>query len=522
MNENNDWFRNRGYVHLSGQANLSKSNAGKLRRRIESPSYVQSHAFFPLLHVVQKQRRYKICPNGKRAHSFWNGYKKQLNLKPRPLHYATHVDAMIYGYYAQMLRDKYEDFLRIHPELDAAVTAYRSIPTKENPGKNKSNIHHAKEVFEIVSIRGEDSKVVVLTFDIKSFFSQLDHKQLYTRWAKILGYTKLPPDHLNVFRSCTRFSYVLKDELRTRDFKFNIRRSHFDEKKLAKIRNTVGTHSFFFDAKDFRKALKNKEFQIHKNHFKNGEGEMIGIPQGLPVSAVLANIYLMDFDLAILDFLRPLNVIYRRYSDDIVVVCQEEQIGAIKAFIDEQIKLSRLCISQEKTEVFYFEKEIFNGQKVLISSKIIEGKVRRNIPLTYLGFEFYGYQTLIKSANLSKFYRKMIFGVKAKCRIANRIAEKEQLEKPIVFLNQLRRFYNSSKLNETDIYRNRSITRFKKLPTGEFRLVSKPSSKKTSTYFSYVARASLIMNEPKIVGQIRNHQKIFHQALSKGLNKRKK
>jgi hypothetical protein len=520
--ENKNWFRNRGYVHLSGQASLGGSSGKNLQKRVQSPDYIKSHAFFPLLHVVIKQRRYKVCPNGKRAHSFWKGAKKESNVKPRPIHYATHVDAMIYSYYAQILRDRYEEFLCTHPELNSAVTAYRSIPTFEDPSKNKSNIHHAKEVFDIISEYSQNEKSIVLAFDIKSFFSEINHKQLYKRYAYMLDLPKLPPDHLNVFKACTRFSYVLKDELRACGFELNVRRNGFDEQRLAKIRNTTGTHSFFFDAKDFRQGLKERKFRIYRNPFKNDKGEMIGIPQGLPISAVLANIYLLEFDKAILEFLRPLGGIYRRYSDDIVIVCREDNQEKIRSYVESQIEVSALRISTEKTEVFHFEKALVNYREVILSGKMVDGKLIQNVPLTYLGFEFYGYQTLIKSANLSKFYRKLIYGVKAKCRMAKKIAERTGIEKPVVFKNQLRRFYNKGNLNDTNVYRKRSFTRFVKLSTGEYRLVSKPLSKKSSTYFSYASRASTIMKEDKIFRQIRNHRKVFNQALSRGLAKKKK
>ena len=45
-----------------------------------------------------------------------------------------------------------------------------------------------------------------------------------------------------------------------------------------------------------------------------------GIPQGAPISSALANIYMLDFDLKVKNFVGE-NGIYRRYSDDMVVVC---------------------------------------------------------------------------------------------------------------------------------------------------------------------------------------------------------
>ncbi|HEX8015252.1 MAG TPA: reverse transcriptase domain-containing protein, partial [Flavobacterium sp.] len=56
-----------------------------------------------------------------------------------------------------------------------------------------------------------------------------------------------------------------------------------------------------------------------------------GIPQGLPISAVLANLYLFDFDLDIVNrWVKPHNVYYRRYSDDIFIVCDKNLCDEIE------------------------------------------------------------------------------------------------------------------------------------------------------------------------------------------------
>lgn len=50
-----------------------------------------------------------------------------------------------------------------------------------------------------------------------------------------------------------------------------------------------------------------------------------GIPQGTPISAALANVYMLHFDKRINDAVKPLKGIYRRYSDDMIVVCIKRQ-----------------------------------------------------------------------------------------------------------------------------------------------------------------------------------------------------
>ena len=49
---------------------------------------------------------------------------------------------------------------------------------------------------------------MAIAFDIKGFFDNLNHKILRENWKMILDEPKLPPDHFNVFKNITRFSYI--------------------------------------------------------------------------------------------------------------------------------------------------------------------------------------------------------------------------------------------------------------------------------------------------------------------------
>ncbi|MBD5807125.1 hypothetical protein [Limosilactobacillus walteri] len=52
----------------------------------------------------------------------------------------------------------------------------------------------------------------------------------------------------------------------------------------------------------------------------------IGIPQGTAVSAVLANIYMIQFDYLLADTISKYNGIYRRYSDDFIIVIPQKDM----------------------------------------------------------------------------------------------------------------------------------------------------------------------------------------------------
>src|SRR5690606_19390122 len=270
--------------------------------KITSPKYVAKYAFFPLIHRILSDRKYKKAdpkkhqikeskPRG-HSHKRKDGTGTDKSVKSRPLHYSSHFDSLVYSYYAHLLGTAYEGKLKQDEELDKAVLAYRTILISETDRSGKSNIHFAHEVFEEINNSVESQgEVAVLAIDLKSFFSTLHHETLYKIWAYAIDKEVLPPDHYNVFKSCTNFSYVLYNDLKKKG------KRSFDESKLAKIRRNKGFKCFFESNADFRREIKEGRLPIYKNPFRgdrdeHGKNEMIGIPQGLPVSAILANLYL--------------------------------------------------------------------------------------------------------------------------------------------------------------------------------------------------------------------------------------
>lgn len=517
MNHLPDWFKIKGYYHISPQTSGAWKDFKKVEQKITNPNFVERYAFFPLLHTIIKERKFKKIPNGngERAHSYIeeNGKVKK-NVKERPLHYANHFDALIMAYYAERLQKLYEAELKKNVDLDKCVTAYRKIPVESVPDKNKGNIHFAKEVFDEIKqrTRGEE-ETIVMAFDIKSFFSTLNHSFLYSKWAELIELDELPKDHLNVFNSATNFSFIYKNDLKNLG-KGSKRK--FDEKRLATIRNKNGYRAYFDSPKDFRTNVKEGKIYIYQNTFKNSQGEKVGIPQGLPISAVLANLYLLDFDKTIIELLvENQHCYYRRYSDDIIIICKKDQMNFVNDIITREMKRQEVIISEEKTEIFKFERK---EHQLIVAKKNGEDWIP-NQPLIYLGFEFYGNKTLIKSTNLSKFYRRMIYAVKNKSKIALKIAELNN-EKPLLYKRQLYRIYRNINLDHHKVKKN--FLRFQKIETGTYKLISEKTKKKSSgNYFSYAEKASEIMEEPAILQQVRNEKKIFNQALDKYYNSKR-
>lgn len=537
------WLKNRGYLHITRQIDVNDPSQ-RVLSKVCNKNYVAKYAFFPLIHASIDERRYKQKPPPKnpsldlldaknynpkslrleRCHSYQdeNGVSKK-HIKQRPLHYATHMDALIFGYYADTLQSEYEKELAKNQELSDCILAYRRIKISDaKESKCKSTIHFAHEVFSEIQNRSQNDDCVVLTFDIKSFFPSLNHHKLKEAWAKLIKEDKLPDDHFNVFKAATRFSYILLDDLRVGQ-KRGGRKAGFDEKKLAQIRNKHGFNAFFESPEEFRNKIKNRELRLHRFPFRKGKDDKpTGIPQGLPISAILANLYLLEFDKKVFQKVsKELGGYYRRYSDDMVVICHKHNAEYLKKFIETAIQESLVEISKDKTEVFLF-KEMALGKQTprLTAIKMTENTCIIEAPFTYLGFEFYGSQTLIKSANLAKFYRRMISTVKRKSKLALKIAEREG-KKPVVFKKRLHKLYTNANLNKTKIILRRKT--FIQNNVGDFRIESTKKDKDfRSNYLSYIRRASMIMEEPAIQTQIGKHKALFNQALYNHLKKKAK
>ncbi|MDO6812397.1 reverse transcriptase domain-containing protein [Tenacibaculum soleae] len=489
-----DWFKNRGYPHFSNK--IPTSVREKVKTYISNSKKIAKHSFLPLIFKEIKQRRYKESEfkgEFRRSHKKMNEADKMVsNSKIREILYATHIDAHVYSYYTQkIITPKYETYLRKNELLSSAITAYRQIETADKL-KFKNNVHFAKDVFDEIKKR---ENCVALVLDIENFFPSLNHKKLKLAWAKILGHKSLPKDHFNIFKAVTRFSYVKLNDLKTKN-------NHFDEKELAKHKKN-GKHTFF----DNIHELLESDIIIHKNQKKNKNKELIGIPQGLPISALLANMYMLSFDEAVINELTiKHNVFYRRYSDDIVVLCKENEINFVQDFIINEVAKIDLKISKEKTEKTLFK--ITNNR--LQSFKIKkDNSLQENFPLNYLGFEFYGYQTLIKSKNLAQFYREMKQTVKRKHKRVEHIKETLLLDEAPLFKRKLYRSYSYKGVKtrelpakKTDFVEGKAITEYY-------------HRKFRGNYLRYAYRASEDLNAPEIKRQLRNHWKILQKTINK-------
>lgn len=116
-----------------------------------------------------------------------------------------------------------------------------------------------------------------------------------------------------------------------------------------------------------------------KNQYENYKTD-IGVPQGLSISNILAQIYLIDFD----DIISKRKYFYQRYVDDILLINSVEfSEFRVKNFIKELNNL-KLKVNTSKTEQNSLDKVPFNflsysisENKISVAQKNVEVYLRR-------------------------------------------------------------------------------------------------------------------------------------------------
>lgn len=145
--------------------------------------------------------------------------------------------------------------------------------------------------------------------------------------------------------------------------------------------------------------------------------------------------------------------------------------------------------------------------------------------MSYLGFEFRGYHTGIKSTNLAKYYRKIISTVKRKCKRAVKLIDSNPNTKRAIFKNQVRKIYNlpvkfkdgdltekkvNKKMRYNLVLNDRGFYEFK---------FSERKNKKQANYHSYIKRCCEEFETDSFQKQIKKSKHVAHLAIDKYLNK---
>ncbi|WP_373553156.1 antiviral reverse transcriptase Drt2 [Haliscomenobacter sp.] len=476
-----DWLKLKKYTHFSPP--LVPKNIPFIRSYVSNPAKIIRHRFYPFIH-------YTICENRFRRPKDKSGRRAELRTekkKTRQIFYANHLDAQIFAYYGHLITTKLDDIYRANPVLNNSVIAYRRI--EFNQFRNKCNIDFAKEVFDFIS-NADGLEICALCFDVKSFFDTLDHITLKKAWSQLFDRINLEEDHYKVYRAITRYTYVEIGDL-IKEFK------EFKVKKLKYLKNKE-IQSFCKSGAEFRDRVEKKGLIIfNKYDALNQCPRTYGIPQGSPISAVLSNLYMLEFDLELTEMAERLGGLYRRYSDDILFICPPEAAAHIKTFVADFIQQKlKLTIQKDKTQEVIFSRS--DPTHPWSCYTIENGQQLPNCPLSYLGFDFDGQKILLRQKSLSLFYRNMKRLIKRKARYAYYAKQHNQRK--------------NAKLKDSWIFKRRIYKSKSHLG----------SKKKTingkvfwGNYISYAYTASRAMDSPQIRDQVRNHWRILERKIGK-------
>ena len=375
------------YPHFD--SSISKADILSL---VTDPMAAAANKFYPLLLYTQSWQPFRSAPGGKP--------KK----KERPIRYASRRDAYIFAYYRHLLVGPYEKLLK-ETDLSGSVITYRRL--RKEDGSGKSNVEFAQVAVNDIRAAGD---CAVVALDISSFFESLDHALLKKMWLRALGVESLRADHEAVFKAATQYSVVERDAAYVRLGFANVETIHGRERL---------TYSVPFKQMP-TKLCSNKAFQEkicgHKSPLRSlvdKNRKPFGIPQGTPISDMLANLYMLDFDVALKAYCDGRGGCYYRYSDDILMIIPGDAGEATAAcdFASKEIRSHgpKMVIKNTKTRALVYARA---GPDQTFTH--IAGEQGKN-GLEYLGFRYDGRWVHVRDATISRLYRKVASSVRAEC-----------------------------------------------------------------------------------------------------------
>jgi hypothetical protein len=266
---------------------------------------------------------------------------------------------------------------------------------------------------------------------------------------------QLPPDHYAIFKNITRYHFVDQRTTYRRLGYFGLRE-----------RNGQMIDGFLRPYRDMPKQLcSNADFRakicggdpalpsiIQKNDLPHG------VPQGAPISDLIANFYLLDFDVVMAGYARSRGGRYMRYSDDILLILPggASEASAAIGFATAEMRNHgpELRIKDSKTCVAQFERRA--GALSFRHLPQRPDEPAKN-GFEYLGFRYDGHRVYVRDSTISRFFAKV-------AGAANRDGWRHVEANPAMDVGQMisgfdfslfsQRFSRRKKENLTDDYRS--------------------------------------------------------------------
>jgi len=196
-----------------------------------------------------------------------------------------------------------------------------------------------------------------------------------------------------------KYKYTPKiREKMIREVKQNYRNyTHFIKVDIKKFFDKIN-HQILFDKlekkfppyifKLIKQAVTQKTISLDSStkERKSSPFNKKGVPQGLPISNILGDLYLQEFD----EYFNSLNKIkYFRFVDDILILCNEKEIKKLKKEIKN--KLGNLKLKPHK----------FSDNK----DKSHHNSIQEGFQ--YLGYIFYPDKITIRKSSVQNFYKRL-------------------------------------------------------------------------------------------------------------------
>ena len=427
------------YPHFDAPISVSE-----IRSLVSNPQRVAEHRFFPLL----------------RYDDAWTPYQSNLHAehkkKSRPIRYGARGDTYIFKHYRGVLSELYEERLR-ELGISQCPIAYRKLLKDAGIG-GKCNIDFAKDAFDQIDSLGD---CVAIALDIESYFENLDHSHIKRVWCDLLGVKRLPRDHYAVYKNITKYRFVDREAVYRR-------LGYVGSKGLLQPRERIPIQ--LCSTADFRAKICGIDSRHTSLIQKNLEPH--GVPQGAPISDLIANFYLMDFDYQLHRYATRKGGRYMRYSDDILLLLpggNERAEPAIRFASDGIQKYGeKLNIKSSKTCIVQFERDGDNLSYRHI--KQLPDESGKN-GFEYLGFRYDGRKVYVRDSTLSGFYRKVSAAAKVEARrhvLESESRDVKELTESFNYSSFSQRFSRVKEYRASEGFKNRTFYSYLKLAAATF------------------------------------------------------
>jgi len=462
-------YPSKHYLHFDKKVNFTK----KVKNYVEGFEKKPVHSFLPLIYGEMDIPKFRHLRESNGENLIRKNKEVPVNPKIRPVMYASHMDNFIYKHYGLQLNELYNNYAEAH-NIDKSVTAYR------NNKYGKSNIHFSAEVINFIS---QHPNCYIYVGDYEGFFENLDHQYLRKMINLLYKNNRMPEHQYKIFKNITKFAYIHKKDIN------EVLGS--DEKIRKDKRNNYFDN--FNEFREFKNSVKNGERTLKVNE------DNFGIPQGTAISAIYSNIYLLEIDKYIMDIVNGFGGIYRRYSDDFIIVLPGITKNTYHSLVNEIEKkiddITKLKLHEDKTKEIRYD----NDQLLFLSTN-------KKTKLDYLGFVFDGKKVKIREKSIYKYYRNA-YKLIAKGQIVSKKKGHIGSDARLTYKRELYRQYHSVGSYADNKYN------YKKRKHGTFL----DYTKKSKRVFDEVSPLTINLMEE----QVKNHQNKLSKKINYAIKKLK-